>query len=78
MRQSEAAILTDIGRRIRAARLAVGITQEQAAASSGIDHKRWQRLEQGAVNPTVRTLVRVATALGISVWDLLGPARTGT
>jgi transcriptional regulator with XRE-family HTH domain len=61
----------EIGRRIHRARLAAGMTQEAAAAAAGIDHKRWQRLEQGGVNPTARTLVRVATALGLTFWALL-------
>ncbi|MBI4700813.1 MAG: helix-turn-helix transcriptional regulator [Deltaproteobacteria bacterium] len=49
------------------------MTQEAAAAAAGIDYKRWQRIEQGAVNPTVRTLVRVAAALGTNLWALLAP-----
>jgi transcriptional regulator with XRE-family HTH domain len=61
----------EIGRRVRRARIAAGITQEAAAATAGIDHKRWQRLEQGTVNPTARTLVRVAMAVGLTFWGLL-------
>jgi len=49
------------------------MTQEEAAAHAGIDYKRWQRLEAGDVNATVRTLVRVAAALEISFWGLVGP-----
>jgi transcriptional regulator with XRE-family HTH domain len=61
----------EIGRRIHNARTAANMTQEDAAAAAGIDHKRWQRLEQGSVNPTVRTLSRVAMALGSTFWALL-------
>lgn len=46
------------------------MTQEEAAHAAGIDYKRWQRLEQGTVNPTVKTLARAAEALGSSFWDL--------
>lgn len=63
----------EIGRRIRAARIRAGLTQEEAAAATGIDWRRWQRIENGTVNPTVRTLSRVATALGLTFWTLLGP-----
>ncbi len=63
----------EVGRRIRAARLAAGLTQEEASAASGIDPKRWQRLEQGTVNATVRTLVRVAAALSTTFWILIAP-----
>jgi len=38
-----------------------------------IDWRRWQRLENGTVNPTVRTLLRVSTALGTTFWKLLTP-----
>ena len=49
------------------------MTQEEAAAAAGMDYKRWQRLEEGVVNPTVRTLARVAKALGTDFWMLLAP-----
>lgn len=69
-------VLTEIGQRVRAARLAAGMTQEDAAHASGIDWRRWQRLEEGSVNPTVKTLTRIAAALRSDFWTLLGtPAR---
>jgi transcriptional regulator with XRE-family HTH domain len=69
-----AKVLKELGRRIHRARIAAGLTQEDAAAAAGIDYKRWQELEAGRVNATMRTLVRVSGALGMTVWDLLGPA----
>ena len=48
------------------------MTQEAAAARSGIDYKRYQRLEAGGVNATMRTLLRVAEALGTDVWGMIG------
>ena len=51
--------------------MAADLSQEAAAAEAGVDYKRWQRLEQGAVNPTVRTLVRVAGVLGKTFWSLI-------
>ncbi|MFT3773938.1 MAG: helix-turn-helix transcriptional regulator [Minicystis sp.] len=72
MRESTALdVQKEVGRRIHRARVDAGMTQDAAAAAAGIDLKRWQRLEQGSVNATVKTLVRVAEALGISFWDLL-------
>lgn len=67
------ALLREIGGRVRAARESRGLTQEEAAHAAGIDYKRWQRLEQGTVNPTVKTLERAAQALGSSFWDLIRP-----
>jgi len=52
-------------------RSALGLTQEEAADRAGIDYKRWQRLESGSVNATLRTLLRVADALDTSVWVML-------
>lgn len=66
-------VIREIGLRIRAARVTAGYSQEEAAARASIDDKRWQRLEGGSVNPTVRTRVCVATALEISFWTLLAP-----
>jgi transcriptional regulator with XRE-family HTH domain len=66
-------VLKELGRRIHRARIAANLTQEEAAAASGIEYKRWQALEAGRVNATMRTLVRVAKGLGVAVWDLLGP-----
>lgn len=64
-------ILRQLGERIAAARRAAGLTQEEAAHASGIGLKRWQRVEHGAVNPTVQTLAVMAAALDLEVWDLL-------
>ena len=66
-------ILRELGLRIQRARVTARLTQEQAASDSGIDYKRWQRLEEGSVNPTVKTLHRVAAALDVPFWDLFSP-----
>jgi transcriptional regulator with XRE-family HTH domain len=71
--RDEEELQREIGRRVRAARMQAGLTQEDAAATAGIDWRRWQRIENGAVNPTVRTLARVATAIGSTFWALLAP-----
>ena len=60
--------------RIRAARLAAGLTQAQAAARCEPRMQRhgWCRLESGAHELTLPTLRRVAAALGTTVVQLLG------
>ncbi|MFH0899245.1 MAG: helix-turn-helix transcriptional regulator [Pseudomonadota bacterium] len=70
-REPVVSILRELGIRIRVAREAAKLTQEEAASRAGIDYKRWQRLEAGTVNATVRTLVRVAGAVGEDFWTLL-------
>lgn len=63
----EAQALRRAATAIRDARIRIGITQEEAANRAGIDYKRWQRLEQGTVNPTVATLARIAAALRVKL-----------
>jgi transcriptional regulator with XRE-family HTH domain len=69
--KSEAAELRELAERLRSARNRAGLTQEALAARADVDYRRYQRLEQGRVNATFKTLVRVASALEISVWQLL-------
>jgi len=74
-KDSTAALLKAVGTRVRDARRVAGFTQETAAARAGIDYKRYQRIEQGTVNVTVKTLARVAEALGTDLWTMLGQHR---
>lgn len=67
--------MRQIGARIRDERKAAGLSQEEAAGRASIGYKRWQEIEQGRANPTVRTLVRIAAALGKELWDLMSAPR---
>ena len=69
--QSAEAIQRRIGERMRELRTKLDMTQEAAAAASGIDYKRWQRLEAGDVNATIKTIVRVAITLSVSFEELI-------
>lgn len=64
-------IVREVGRRIRDARLAAGLSQEEAAHRAGVGYKRWQDIERGRAGPTLRSLWRISNALGISIWDLM-------
>ena len=64
-------MLQEAGRRIASLRKGLGLTQEEAADRAGIDYKRWQRLEGGSVNATLRTLLRVSEALDVNIWTML-------
>ena len=70
-----AEVLVRVGARIRAVRVAAGLTQERAADAAGIDSKRYQRLERGEVNATINTIARVASALGTTFWQLTAPEK---
>ena len=65
-------VLKEVSQRIRDARVQAGLTQEKAAAEAGIGYKRYQRIEGGGVNLTLRTLHRVAKALGTDLSALVG------
>ena len=49
---------------LRAIRSKLNLTQEQLAAQTGIDQGDISRIERGSANPTEKTLIRIADALG--------------
>jgi transcriptional regulator with XRE-family HTH domain len=63
----------DIGRRIAARRLQQGIPQAAVSRRTGIDPSYLSRIETGKVHPTVRTAMKIADALRLSLEDLVGP-----
>lgn len=66
-------VMREIAAHIRAARLAAGMSQEEAATRAGTGYKRWQEIEGARVNLTVRTLGRIASALELGFWDIVRP-----
>jgi transcriptional regulator with XRE-family HTH domain len=65
-RTPDAAALTELGRRIRAVRLARNISQEQLADESGIGRVTLQRIERGSTGSSLRSLIRILRVLGLS------------
>lgn len=65
----------EIGRRLAAVRLDRGLSQASVARLAGIAPAYLSRIENGKVHPTLRTAARVATALRVSLDDLLGVKR---
>jgi transcriptional regulator with XRE-family HTH domain len=60
-----------VGKNVRRARLAAGLTQEQLAERSGFSQQYLSGLEQGKRNPTIVSLYELAMALGVSHMDLV-------
>ena len=54
---------TFVSKRIREAREAVGLTQQELSQQSGLPQSHISRLEQGKHSPTAKTLEKIATAL---------------
>ena len=62
--------LKRLGKRLRDARQARGLTQEQAAEMMGLHPKYMPRLEGGTANPTVATLVAASMAYKVPLREL--------
>lgn len=60
-----------IGRTLRAHRLAQGRSLSELARAAGLSKTILGRIEQGAGNPSVETLWRLATALRVPLGELL-------
>lgn len=54
--------MTDLGKRIKARRLALDLTQQAAAAKAGVAHRTWRRMEAEG-KASIGDLVRAAIAL---------------
>lgn len=60
--------------RLKALRVARGLTQEQFAEESGISYKYYQAVEAGRKRDLrLSTLDRLAKAHGLETWELLLP-----
>jgi transcriptional regulator with XRE-family HTH domain len=74
-----------LGLAIARGRAALGLSQEQIAAKAGLSTLTWRKLESGLsnersrnraetpANPKLKTLAKVAQALGVPVAELLPP-----
>lgn len=60
---------------LRALRASRGKTQEQMAKLAGVPRATWANLESGGANPTLSVLHAAATALQLSLEELLAPPR---
>ncbi len=60
-----------VRKRLRSYRVAKGFTQEQLCERAGISLDAVSRIEGGSRSPTLDTLERLASALGIQVGELV-------
>lgn len=65
----------EIGRRLRQARIAKGLTQKDMAASVGLSHQAIQKYENGESRLSLSTLAQLRQQLGIEAADLLPAIR---
>ncbi|MCB2013312.1 MAG: helix-turn-helix transcriptional regulator [Sphingobium sp.] len=64
------AILKELGRRIRAQRKGIGLTQEQLALVANVDRSYFGAVERGERNVTFTVLCRLCVALQCDVAKL--------
>jgi transcriptional regulator with XRE-family HTH domain len=63
-----------VGRNFARVRHEKGLTQEQVEELSGLSQQYISGLENGHRNPSVVTLYHLATAVGVSLVELVQPA----
>jgi transcriptional regulator with XRE-family HTH domain len=68
-------ILFDVARRAAELREALGLTQEALAARLGMSDVYLRRIESGRVNLSVKSLARLAAALGVEITALFEAPR---
>lgn len=59
-----------IGRRLRELRRGKGLSQEALSEKAEITSNYLSRLERGTENPTLDTLIRIADALEVEIWEM--------
>ena len=64
-------ILKKLGERILALRKKSGKSQSQFSYEMGWDKPNLRKIEKGKTNPTVKTLIKIAEVLEISLSELL-------
>jgi len=61
-----------IGRRVKEARLKLGLTQERLAARANLHYSYVGQVERGNKIPSLKTLSKISRALNLKVEDLIG------
>jgi transcriptional regulator with XRE-family HTH domain len=71
----EADLAARLSRNIKQLREARGLTQQQMAKLASVPRATWANLESEAANPTLAILHRVASALQVSIEELISAPR---
>lgn len=64
------------GRRVRELRSAQGLSINRLATICGMNNTYLGWIERGEVNVTIKVVAKLASALGVDVWELFAPAET--
>jgi transcriptional regulator with XRE-family HTH domain len=66
-----------VGLRIRARRMAVGVTQEKLADALGVTFQQVQKYEKGTNRVAPSRMVKIAEKLNAPVWSFYGDTKDG-
>lgn len=61
----------EVGQKVREIRQRRGLSQDDLAAMTGLEHSYISYIESGKRNPTLKTLHRIADALKVQLSELL-------
>jgi len=64
-------IAVKFGKRVRTARLALGMSQEELAHEAESNRTYISDVERGTRNPSIEVVERIARALGVTIGSLL-------
>jgi transcriptional regulator with XRE-family HTH domain len=64
-----------LGKNLRKLRETRGLSQQQIAKLAGVPRATWANMESGSANPTLTVLNRAATALQVSIEELIARPR---
>jgi transcriptional regulator with XRE-family HTH domain len=60
-----------VGQRLRDIRTGLGLSQEEVALLADIHPTNYGKIERGRANPSLTTVIRIATALDIDAGELI-------
>ena len=60
--------LTEFGRNVSRLRSDAGLSQDKLAEKADLDRTYLSGIERGVRNPGIKTVLRLASALGVSLW----------
>jgi len=72
MAESHSRAASILGERIRLARGALGLSQESVADLAQMHVTNFGKIERGVANPSLHTIVRIASVLGVDPATLVG------
>ena len=64
-------VTAKLAEKIRVLRTQQNLTQQVASDRADLETKHWQLLEAGGTNPTLATLIAIAKALDVELYELL-------